>query len=80
MMKKYNKIKLFKFLNNNENRFLVVGLGTLLSYLATLVLFDNMIVRLLSYFIYFFIYSKIYTLLLIKLSNSLKTDTNKDLL
>ena len=80
-MNVFKKKKIINFLDNLENKQLIVWFLTLCSYVFLFVLFHNSFVLLFGYFACFFIYSKIYNIVLIKIKSSFKeTVTDKDLL
>lgn len=78
-MNVFKKKKLIDFLENNENRMLVVWFFTLVTYIVLFFLFRNTFVLLFSYFICYLIYSRLYNYILDKIKNSFsEIDTNKD--
>lgn len=70
LMNVFKKKKLINFLENAENKQLIVWFLTLLSYIVLFVLFHNTFVLLFGYFACFFIYSKIYNYMLKKIKYS----------
>lgn len=78
-MNVFKKKKLIDFLENNENRMLVVWFFTLVTYIVLFFLFRNTFVLLFSYFICYLIYSRLYNFILNKIKNSFsEINTNKD--
>lgn len=78
-MNVFKKKKLIDFLENNENRMLVVWFLTLVTYIVLFFLFRNTFVLLFSYFICYLIYSRLYNFMLNKIKNSFnEIDTNRD--
>lgn len=74
-----NKKKCIDFLDNNENRLLIIWFLTLITYVILYFLFRNTFVLLFSYFICYLIYSKAYNFVLNKIKNSFsEIDTNRD--
>lgn len=69
-MKEYKKRKLLDFMNNKENRMLVVWFFTLITYIILFFLFRNTFVLLFSYFICYLIYSKLYDYIYNKLADT----------
>ena len=76
-MKEFNHKKLVEFLENNENRMLIIWFLTLLSYVILFFLFKNTFVLLFSYFIFYLIYSRLYNFVLNKLEMSLKNNDQR---
>lgn len=64
------KQKLIKFIDNKENRMLVIWFLTIISYCFLLALFDNFFVLLFGYFACFLIYSKLFDYFANKIKNS----------
>ena len=78
-MNVFKKKKLIDFLENNENRMLVVWFFTLVTYIVLFFLFRNTFVLLFSYFICYLIYSRLYNYILDKIKNSFnEINTNRD--
>lgn len=78
-MNVFKKKKLIDFLENNENRMLVVWFFTLVTYIVLFFLFRNTFVLLFSYFICYLIYSRLYNFILDKIKDSFsEINTNKD--
>ena len=78
-MNVFKKKKLIDFLENNENRMLVVWFFTLVTYIVLFFLFRNTFVLLFSYFICYLIYSRLYNFILDKIKDSFnEIDTNRD--
>ena len=78
-MNVFKKKKLIDFLENNENRMLVVWFFTLVTYIFLFFLFRNTFVLLFSYFICYLIYSRLYNFILDKIKDSFnEIDTNRD--
>ena len=74
------KKRLINFLDNLENKQLIVWFLTLCSYVVLFVLFHNSFVLLFGYFACYFIYSKAYNLVLNNIKRSFTDITDKDLL
>lgn len=80
-MNVFRKKKLLIFLENSENRQLIVWFLTLVSYIILFVLFKNSFVLLFGYFAFFFIYGRVYNFILQRLQKSFKeNNANKDFL
>lgn len=62
-----NKMKLKKFMEQQENMFGIVTLLTLLSYLIVLNIFKNSIVILFAYMVFYICYMKLYKYVYYKL-------------
>ena len=79
VMNVYKKKKVVEFLDDIENRQLVVWFVTLITYVIIFVLFHNTFVLLFSYFACYFIYSRLYNYMLNKFKQSLEKEyTNND--
>lgn len=80
-MNAFKKKKLITFLENNENRMLIIWFLTLVSYVLLFFLFKNTFVPLFSYFICYLIYSRLYNFILNKIKNSFSENiTNREIL
>lgn len=79
-MNAFKKKRLINFLDNLENKQLIVWFLTLCSYVVLFVLFHNSFVLLFGYFACYFIYSKVYNLVLNNIKRSFTDITDKDLL
>lgn len=79
-MNAFKKKRLINFLDNLENKQLIVWFLTLCSYVVFFVLFHNSFVLLFGYFACYFIYSKVYNLVLNNIKRSFTDITDKDLL
>ena len=75
-----NKKKLLEFIENSENRQLVIWFFTLITYVILMLFLKNMIVLLFGYFLCYLIYSRLYNYMLIKIKNSFKEKTNVEVL
>lgn len=79
-MNAFKKKRLINFLDNLENKQLIVWFLTLCSYVVLFVLFHNSFVLFFGYFACYFIYSKVYNLVLNKIKMSFSEITDRDLL
>lgn len=80
-MNVFKKKKLINFLDNIENKQLIVWFLTLCSYVILFVLFHNSFVLLFGYFACFLVYSKLYDFMLEKIKISFKeNNANSDIL
>ncbi len=80
-MNVFKKKKLLVFLENSENRQLIVWFLTLVSYVLLFVLLKNSFVLLFGYFAFFFIYGRVYNFILKRLQISFKENhADKDFL
>lgn len=79
-MKECNKIKLKKFILNQENKMLLICFCTIVSYVLLFLFCKNVIVLLFGYFAFYLIYSRLFNHIENKIKKSLKNDTNIDLL
>lgn len=76
-MNVFKKKKLLTFLENQENRMLVIWFFTLVTYVLLFFLFRNTFVLLFSYFICYLIYSRLYNWAVIKIKSSFNDDTSE---
>ena len=76
-MKEFNNKKLIEFLENNENRVLIIYFLSILLYFLLFVLFKNTFVLLFGYFIGYLVFSKLYKIVLNKLKTSLKNNDQR---
>lgn len=77
-MKEFKKKKLVEFMENQENRMLVIWFFTLVTYVISFVLIKNTFVLLFGYFVAYLVYSRVYNLVLNKLKNSLMNNTSEE--
>ena len=79
-MKEYNHEKLIKFLENIENKTLIIYSFTIITYLILCYCIRNTFVLFFGYFVAYVFYSKIYNKVVIRIKLFLMKKADKDLL